>query len=40
MHNFFHVPEGHEKKWEKKFEEYDFVEWAELNYIIEINPWP
>jgi len=37
---FFHVPEGHEKEWEKKFEEYDFVEWAELNHIIEINPWP
>lgn len=37
---YFHVPEGHEKEWEKKFEEYDFVEWAELNYIAEINPWP
>jgi hypothetical protein len=37
---FFHVPEGKEKEWENNFEEYDFVEWAELNYIIEINPWP
>ena len=33
---YFHVPEGKEKEWEKKFEEYDFVEWAELNYIFEI----
>lgn len=37
---FFHVPPGTEKQWEKKFESYDFVEWAELNYIAELNPWP
>ena len=37
---FFRVPEGEEKTWESKFEEYDFVEWAELNYIVELNPWP
>lgn len=36
---FFHVSEGLEKVWEKKFEEYVFVEWAELNYIAEIKPW-
>jgi hypothetical protein len=36
---YFHVPEGHEKEWVAKFEKFDFVEWAELNYIIEINPW-
>jgi hypothetical protein len=36
---FFHVPEGHEKEWVKKFEEYDFVEWADLNHIYEIHPW-
>jgi len=36
---YFHVPMGKEKEWERKFEEYEFVEWAELNYIVEINPW-
>ena len=36
----FHVPEGKEKEWVKKFMEYDFVEWAELNYIVQLNPWP
>lgn len=36
----FIVPEGHEKEWEKKFEAYNFVEWAELNYLVETNPWP
>ena len=35
---FFHVPEGKEKEWEKKFEQYEFVEWAELNYLAEIVP--
>lgn len=34
---YFHVPEGQEKEWVKKFKKYDFVEWAELNYIIEIE---
>lgn len=33
---FFHVPEGKEKEWENKFEQYEFVEWAELNYLVEI----
>ena len=37
---YFHVPEGQEKEWVEKFEKYDFVEWAELNYIVELNPWP
>jgi hypothetical protein len=37
---FFQVPVGKEKEWERKFENYDFVEWAELNYIIQLNPWP
>ena len=37
---FFHVPEGTEKEWEKRFEAFDFVEWAELNYYVELNPWP
>ena len=37
---YFHVPQGDEKKWEKKFEEFEFVEWAELNYYVDINPWP
>ncbi|MDR2906752.1 MAG: hypothetical protein LBU91_02030 [Bacteroidales bacterium] len=29
----FKVNEGKEKLWEGKFKEYDFVEWAELNYF-------
>lgn len=37
---FFHVPEGKEKEWVRKFKENSFVEWAELNYIAELNPWP
>lgn len=37
---YFHVPKGEEKLWEKKFEEFDFVEWAELNRILQINTWP
>jgi len=36
----FHVPEGQENEWVEKFEKYDFVEWAELNYIVQLNPWP
>jgi|SRR5688572_28642230 len=34
---YFHVPEGHEKEWVEKFKKYDFVEWAELNYILEVE---
>jgi hypothetical protein len=37
---FFHVPEGKEKEWVAKFKAYDFVEWAELNYVVDLNPWP
>jgi hypothetical protein len=37
---FFHVPEGEEKTWARKFERYDFVEWVNLNYIHEINRDP
>ena len=37
---YFHVPTDTEKEWVEKFKEYDFVEWAELNYIVEINPRP
>lgn len=33
----FKVPEGQEKTWKGKFEEYEFVEWAELNYILRIT---
>jgi len=32
----FRVPEGTEKYWETQFKKYEFVEWAELNYIIHI----
>jgi hypothetical protein len=34
---YFHVPEGQEKAWVTKFKKLDFVEWAEPNYIIEIE---
>lgn len=34
---YFHVPVGQEKEWVIKFKKLDFVEWAELNYIIEIE---
>ena len=37
---FFHVPIGKEKEWVEKFKKFDFVEWAELNYIFQVNPWP
>ena len=37
---YFHVPDGKEKEWVRKFKEYSFVEWAELNSIPEINPFP
>jgi len=37
---YFHVPEGKEKEWVIKFKDYSFVEWAELNYIVQLNPWP
>jgi len=37
---FFHVPEGEEKDWVRKFEEYEFVEWAEVNHILNLNPYP
>jgi len=37
---FFHVPAGQEKEWVNKFKTYDFVEWAELNHYVDINPWP
>jgi hypothetical protein len=37
---YFHVPEGQEKEWVIKFKDYSFVEWAELNYIVQLNPWP
>jgi len=34
----FLVPKGKEVEWEGRFENYDIVEWAELNYIIDISP--
>lgn len=34
----FHVTEGHERVWENRFENYDIVDWAELNYIADIKP--
>lgn len=38
---FFRVPRGQEKSWVRKFEKYNFVAWAELNYYGDnINSWP
>lgn len=34
----FLVPKGKELKWERRFENYEIVEWAELNYIVDISP--
>lgn len=31
---YFHVPAGKEKFWVNEFKKYEFVEWAELNYIV------
>jgi hypothetical protein len=36
---YFHVPVGEEKNWVKKFMQYDFVERANLNYIILMTPY-
>ena len=36
---FFNVPIGRELEWKNKFEKYNIVEWAELNYIDEIEPF-
>jgi len=35
---YFHVPAGKETEWKEKFERYEFVEWAELNYLLQISP--
>jgi hypothetical protein len=35
---YFHVPRGEEIEWKNRFEQYEFVEWAELNYYSEIEP--
>jgi hypothetical protein len=32
----FRVSEGTEKQWEAQFKKYEFVEWAELNYLSHI----
>jgi hypothetical protein len=34
----FKVPEGQELLWKNQFENYDIVDWAELNYIADIEP--
>ena len=36
---YFHVPAGQEPEWKEKFEQYECVEWAELNYLLEISLW-
>ena len=35
---YFHVPKGEEIEWKNRFEQYEFVEWTELNYYAEIEP--
>lgn len=32
----FKVPEGEEKRWARHFQNLNFVEWAELNYYVQI----
>lgn len=32
-----HVPIGKEKEWKNRFEKYDLIEWAQLNYIADIE---
>ena len=34
----FYVPIGHEIEWRNQFTSYDIVDWAELNYISDIEP--
>ena len=33
----FRVPEGQESRWKNQFENYDIVDWAELNYTVDLN---
>lgn len=33
----FKVPEGRELEWRNQFETYDIIDWAELNYIVNIK---
>ena len=35
---YFYVPAGRELEWKNKFESYNIVDWAELNYIVDIQP--
>lgn len=34
----FYVPKGKEIEWKNRFENYSIVDWAELNYIADIEP--
>lgn len=34
----FNVPIGSELEWERQFENYSIVEWAELNRFVDIDP--
>jgi hypothetical protein len=34
----FYVPIGQEIEWRNQFENYDILDWAELNYIADIEP--
>jgi len=35
---YFHVPAGEEIEWKNRFEQYEFVEWVELNNYTDIEP--
>jgi len=37
---YLKVPFGDEKVWRDRFRNQSMVKWAELNYIVEVNPWP
>ena len=34
---YFKVPPGKEMEWKNRFETFAIVDWAELNYIVEID---
>lgn len=36
----FNVPDGQEIEWRNQFANYDIVDWAELNYLLILDPYP
>jgi hypothetical protein len=37
---YLKVPVGDEKVWRDRFRNQSMVKWAELYYVVEVNPWP